>query len=377
MNANEIYMFVGFVLAAYSIVANDAIQTLGTFLSANAERPWWVLWAYACSILLFVFFYGWAVNFGDVTYGRLAQFPEPETGFTWLHIVPPLFVLLLTRYGVPVSTTFLILTVFTPGNLGAILSKSILGYVLAIGLALIVYMLVAKTFESKFLRTRDQPVAKFWYVLQWATTGFLWSQWLIQDLANIFIYMPRHLTMELLVLAVVILLCLHAILFYFRGGAIQGIVNSKTNTEDVRSATFINLLFGGILLFFKEYSSMPMSTTWVFLGLLAGREIAMTLHIKHRELKDTGKMVFRDAAKASFGLATSVIVALTLPMAYNAINGAPADAAQQQERKIIESTALPAARKHGPEHLKTAAEKHIRTIAASTHSAARHGKTRN
>lgn len=338
MNIHEIYMFVGFILASYSIVANDAIQTLGTFLSANSERPWWVLWAYACSILIFVFFYGWIVNFGDVTYGRLAQFPEPEMGFTWLHIIPPLFILLLTRYGVPVSTTFLILTVFTPGNLGAILTKSILGYVLAIVLALLVYLLVGRPLESKFLRTKDKPVAKYWYVLQWATTGFLWSQWLIQDLANIFIYMPRHLTLHLLLLAVAILLALHAMLFYFRGGAIQGIVNSKTNTEDVRSATFINLLFGGILMFFKEYSNMPMSTTWVFLGLLAGREIAMTLYIKHRDLKDTGKMVIKDAAKASFGLGTSIILALVLPMIYNAVNGVPTKASMQQEREIIEST---------------------------------------
>ena len=30
-----------------------------------------------------------------------------------------------------------------------------------------------------------------------------------------------------------------------------------------------------ILLVFKEWSKIPMSTTWVFVGLLAGREIAM------------------------------------------------------------------------------------------------------
>ena len=34
-------MVVGFVLASYSIVGNDAIQTLGTLLSSNAHRPWW------------------------------------------------------------------------------------------------------------------------------------------------------------------------------------------------------------------------------------------------------------------------------------------------------------------------------------------------
>jgi hypothetical protein len=39
----ETIAIVGFLFAAYSIVANDAIQTLGTFLSSNAKRPWWML----------------------------------------------------------------------------------------------------------------------------------------------------------------------------------------------------------------------------------------------------------------------------------------------------------------------------------------------
>ena len=40
-------MVAGFVLASYSIVGNDAIQTLGTLLSSNAHRPWWLLWLFA------------------------------------------------------------------------------------------------------------------------------------------------------------------------------------------------------------------------------------------------------------------------------------------------------------------------------------------
>ena len=35
----EIYMMVGFLMAGYAVVANDAIQTLGTFLVSNSQRP--------------------------------------------------------------------------------------------------------------------------------------------------------------------------------------------------------------------------------------------------------------------------------------------------------------------------------------------------
>jgi hypothetical protein len=39
---SNFFMIAGFILSAYAIVANDSLQTLGTFLSANEERPWWI-----------------------------------------------------------------------------------------------------------------------------------------------------------------------------------------------------------------------------------------------------------------------------------------------------------------------------------------------
>ncbi|AKX57495.1 hypothetical protein [Thiopseudomonas alkaliphila] len=67
----EIYMVVGFMLAAYSIIANDAIQTLGTFISSNSNRPWWILWLFASSVLVVVLLYGWySSTTGDASYGR-------------------------------------------------------------------------------------------------------------------------------------------------------------------------------------------------------------------------------------------------------------------------------------------------------------------
>ena len=39
-----IAMWMGFAMAGYSAIANDSIQTLGTFLATNKKQPWWVLW---------------------------------------------------------------------------------------------------------------------------------------------------------------------------------------------------------------------------------------------------------------------------------------------------------------------------------------------
>ena len=203
MELQHLFALVGFGLASYSIVGNDAIQTLGTFLSSNSKRPWWVLWIFACSILVGVIVVGWVINDGDVAWGRLEKFPMPEGGVSWLHVIPPLALLFLTRAGIPVSTTFLILTVFAPGNLPMMLVKSLSGYLLAFVVGFGIYRLVSRRIERRFLDTADRPSSPIWVVLQWLSTGFLWSQWLIQDLANIFVYLPRELPLGGLVLSLI------------------------------------------------------------------------------------------------------------------------------------------------------------------------------
>ena len=307
----EIYMYVGFLLAAYAVVANDAIQTLGTFLASNARRPWWLLWLYASSILVAVFLYGYFMNDGDVAYGRLSKIPEIETHAWWM-IIPPLVILGLTRLGIPVSTTFLVLTAFNPRGLTSMLTKSLLGYAVAAVVGYLVYKFVTRVVERRFIETSSRPPAPYWVVLQWLSTAFLWSQWLVQDLANIVVYLPRSLGPEMLIMVIGVMVVLHAWIFYRRGGQIQRIVTTKINTHDIRSATIIDLIYGLILFFFKELSNVPMSTTWVFLGLLAGREFAVALDTHLRSNRETTMIVVKDAFKAFIGLAVSVAVAFLL-----------------------------------------------------------------
>lgn len=328
----ELFAIVGFLLASYSIVANDAIQTLGTFLSSNAKRPWWLLWIFASSIIVSVMVYAFFMGGGDIAFGRLNSIPYPEAGIQWWHAIPPLFLLVLTRFGIPVSTTFLVLTIFTltggaatSGVLEKMLIKSLLGYVVAFGAAAVVYLVIARMFERWVGNTRDQGHAPYWFVLQWASTAFLWSQWLIQDLANIFVFLPRATTEGadgavsvqfdpiMIVFATAVMLVLHAWIFATRGGEIQKIVLSKTNTTDIRSATIVDFIYGIILFVFKEVSDIPMSTTWVFLGLLAGRELAIALLTHLRAKGAAGFDVFTDVVRAGVGLFISVVLAIALP----------------------------------------------------------------
>ena len=301
-------------------------------------------------------------------------------------MLPPLVLLALTYFGIPVSTTFLVLTIFTltggaatAGVLGGMLVKSLLGYLVAFGAGAVIALVVARIFETWVAKTKVEddhspPWAipavaglimllvyllhsgptlpdiananwmwvgvtavvalgvavatrgfNTWFVLQWLSTGFLWSQWLKQDLANIFVYLPRETVVDasgevqvtfsigLLIFATLLMVGLHAIIFAIRGGEIQKIVLTKTNTVDVRAATIIDFAFGIILMYFKEINDIPMSTTWVFLGLLAGREIGIAIITKLRTPGDAVFDVATDVGRAGIGLAVSVAMALSLP----------------------------------------------------------------
>ena len=111
MNFSLLYTIIGFVLAAYSVIGNDSIQTLGTFLASNKERfQWYTLWFAASVAMSFTLTFGWYFYDGDISYERLTQIPFQEV--QWYHAMAPMVLLLLTRVGIPVSTTFLVLSAF-------------------------------------------------------------------------------------------------------------------------------------------------------------------------------------------------------------------------------------------------------------------------
>ena len=309
MDPTLLIMWIGFILAGYAVVGNDSIQTLGTFLSSNEEKPWYVLWGFAGSILAATLIYGWFTYGGDVSYGRLEKYAFVEN-MTWPYLLPPLVLMLLTRTGIPVSTSFLVLTFFKPKGLWDMTEKSILGYALAFCVAIIVWQLVTKLLDKRFMENKITSSQKRnWTILQWCSTGFLWGQWLIQDFANIYVYLPRALTGMEIALSLFVLLSMLAFIFYSKGGNIQKIVKQKTNTTDIRSATIVDFVYGILLLFFKEFSNVPMSTTWVFLGLLAGREIAIRYTIELiKEPSDVQKAPLWHYA----GIALNVLILLLI-----------------------------------------------------------------
>ena len=315
---SNFYMIAGFLLSMYACVSNDIIQTLGTFLSANKKTPFYYLWAFSVIVLVITIVSGWIVNNGDMSFGLLTRIPVTEH-YTFLYLLPPIILILLTRWGIPVATTFLVLSVFSVSDTSVIwmmLTKSVLGYVIAFVAAIIIYNIIGRPLERYFYYTQkrsgDTKISKWWMVAKWCSTAFIWSQWLVQDSAKLFVYLPRKASVTELLFVLLSFTVFLGILTYKRGGDIQKIVKMKTNVQDPRSATIIDIIYAFLLLYFINLNNVPMSTTWVFIGLLAGREIALYQRLRFESPKKMYKHIIKDLYKVTLGLIVSVVVVVLL-----------------------------------------------------------------
>ena len=151
-----------------------------------------------------------------------------------------------------------------------------IGYGLSFALATVVYLPFSKIVSDYCDKTRASPSA-FWKPIQWTTTGILWSVWLQQDMSNLAIFLPRALKIEEVVAVCIIIFFGLGIMLYQGGEKIQRIVDEKSRVKDIPEATLVDLLFAIVLFVFKIHSKIPMSTTWCFVGLLAGREVSIAI----------------------------------------------------------------------------------------------------
>ena len=310
MELVTLWMFVGFLFAAYSVIANDSVQTPGTWIASNNERfNWKVMWGAASAVLLYTLWYGWYTNGGDISYGRLNKIPFQD--IQWYHAAAPGLLLILTRIGVPVSTSFLVLSAFASTFvLEKMLMKSMMGYAVAAVAAYAIWIGVTKILdEAKPVKEEHK---QYWRIGQWVPTGFLWFTWLSHAMANIAVFLPRQIPVDLMVGISFVFIAGLWWMFREGGGKIQQIVLEKHNTRYVRSATIIDGVYWLILFFFKELNDIPMSTTWVFVGLLCGRELAMATMTGKEKFKVVFPLIGKDFLKMMVGLAASVGVVLSI-----------------------------------------------------------------
>jgi hypothetical protein len=310
----------GFMIASYSAIANDSIQTLGTLIASHGDKKWWYLWLFIGLIFVATILYSWMVYHGDVSYQRLTEkgLSEAPKNFSFLQLFAPIVLLILTHWRVPVSTSFLLLNVFATdtGTLLHVLHKSFYGYFIAFLSAFFFWIAIAKLVNKYASATPWRG----WIALQWLASGALWSVWIMQDASNIAVFLPRQLNILELCCFIGFIFFGLGLLFALRGDRMQKILSEKSDLTDVRAATLVNVVYMLILAYFENINNVPMSTTWVFIGLLAGRELAIslsesTLLTKKKALSHSMSLIKKDLQKAFLGL----LIAIGLSFAANAV----------------------------------------------------------
>lgn len=303
-----------FAITSYGLITNDSIQTLGVFITANAHRTKSVvMWWFISMIFVITMWASWMLYDGDISYERLKEkgFDKEITTISFAQILAPIALLIVTRMGIPVSTTFFLLSAFVDKSavIGKMVEKSFLSYFLAFFGALVLWSLVLMFTDQK---DKKRPPHPFWFALQWISTGLLWSAWLMQDGANMGVCLPRKLSIQELIGVVSFVLGLLVVLFTTLGGNMKRIIDQKTGITDVRAATGVNSFYMLMLFVFTIWNTTPISTTWMFIGLLGGRELASGIFLKHpkrdqkQSISKSVHLILRDLKYIIIGLVVSI-----------------------------------------------------------------------
>lgn len=300
--------WIAFSVACFAVAGNDAVQTIGTFIESKRSVPLFQKLLFLGLVFCLVFGLEWWLSAGRIDFRRLERFP-PSREFHLIQLLSPLILVVITRLRSPVSTTFLILGLFGGRNVGAMLTKSFLGYGIAFAVAVLIWSILVKLDPKEYREDHvpNEQEEKVWAWAQWGSTMILWFAWIRQDIANIAVFLPRELSfLELSAFAVLFLASLSIILFT-NGGTIQSIVREKSDLQWSKAATIVDLVYAGILILFQEWNSLPMSTTWVFLGLLSGREIILNvLTLRDTPYLETFQKVGKDVILAFVGILVSI-----------------------------------------------------------------------
>lgn len=299
-----------FAIASFSVAGNDAVQTIGTFIESKKSVHWLQKIFVFGGLLFLVHLAAWFLHGGEIHFHRLDSIPETKD-FNLLQLLAPVLLVVITRLRAPVSTTFLVLCLFGGKSIDQMLTKSFFGYGLAFLVAIFVWAILVKVDPHEYheVHTPDPVTERRWSQLQWLSTMYLWVAWLLQDTANIAVFLPRQLGIIEFLTAVFILITALLIIIRTNGGTIQRVVSEKSDIQWAKAATIVDLVYGSLLFFFQYISNVPMSTTWAFLGLLAGREIILNV-ITYKDLPylDTFRKVGKDVVLATIGIVVSILV---------------------------------------------------------------------
>lgn len=317
------------LVAVVNVTSNDFPQVGGTFICCQKDKmSWQMITAIFGFFFVLTMIYGWVTYDQQIDFGLLKTKAPDRGGVHWYHLLPLIALQKLTQKGIPVSTSTLALGMFlTEQGFHGMVEKSFVGFVFSMLLGMVVWV------PGVWLDHKLKP--KKWFEgaarqrvllgMQIFSTMFLWGSWLIMDMANIAVFAVPKLEWWQLALFCAYFIFSLSRCIKAKGGKIQEIINEKTGTQYIFSAFIIDLIYGCILYAFKVFKvagDLPMSTTWVFVGLMLGREAAIRIMLayEHQAYKaeKSFPIIIRDnVARMLIGFVASLV--LLIPFRWDVV----------------------------------------------------------
>ncbi len=297
-------------VSSYTVIGNNYIQTIGSFIVNNKKRSK-INWIFLSFSFIITTLISWFIYEGEVDYSLLKNI-EYQKDLDIVIILIPLLLNIFTKYGIPVSATFLIIPLFSTSNtIHIMITKTITSYFLAFIVSFFIWSFIYKNFINKIKNT-SEDLNRLWNIAEYITTALVWMAWNILSICVFVVFVDRQFNIyELIIFNMIIIFILY-LLINNSGGKIEKIIKEKRDSNNKKTVTIFNLIFAIILLYLQFFSNVPLTTTWVFLGLLAGKELAMTyvessLFASGRNMKASIAKIIVDLNKAIVGIVFSLI----------------------------------------------------------------------
>jgi hypothetical protein len=302
--------WIAMIIASFAIVGNDSPQLIGTYLATRRNEKWYETFAFVAIIFVVILTLCWFVYNQEVHFSILNNVTQRKINKYYL--IAPLILLFLTHNGIPTSSTFLMLSVFLDkNNIIYMLTKTAASYFVSFAASAYIFSMILKKYRKYLLNTTstEDKYLYIWNYLQIISTVLLVINWLCFSISNITVFLPRKLNPHDFLLFMFILLYTLASVLSNKSNKMQEILSSKKNANNLKINVLINLLFSTILFVFKVISNISIATTFVFLGILAGKEVAIAFSesdIFGKTYKKTILTVLRDINKCILGVCVSL-----------------------------------------------------------------------
>jgi hypothetical protein len=305
----NIINWLAMIIASFAIVGNDSPQLIGTHLATRQDEKWYKTLAFVGVIFVVVLGLCWYFYDGEVHF-KILDNVSPRN-INKYYLISPAILLFLTHNGIPTSSTFLVLSVFlNKANIMNMLTKTAASYFISFAASAYVFLKILRRYKKYLLSaSSNDRYISLWNQLQLASTILLVINWLCFSISNITVFLPRKLSLHDFLLFMFILLYTLASVLSNKSNKMQEILLSKSGANNLKINVLINMLFSAVLFIFKVINNVSIATTFVFLGILAGKEIAIAsseMDIFGRNYKRTILTILRDINKCIFGVGVSL-----------------------------------------------------------------------